>query len=134
MNFTENSRVKIPAILHLRRLGYAYLPLEQAAHDERANIFTEMFATSLRRLNPGIAYDDIARTLETIVLELDNEDLGEAFFKRLTAASGVKLIDFDDVRNMRMCECEPCRFPSLFPPINRRAIGVTSLPGRRASR
>jgi hypothetical protein len=27
MAFNENSRVKIPAILHLRRLGYTYLPL-----------------------------------------------------------------------------------------------------------
>jgi len=99
MNFTENSRVKIPAILHLCRLGYAYLPLEQAARDERANIFTDIFAASLRRLNPGIADDDIARTLETMLLELDNEDLGEAFFKRMIASSGVKLIDFDDFGN-----------------------------------
>lgn len=99
MNFTENSRVKIPAILHLRRLGYTYLPLEQAARDERANIFTDIFAASLRRLNPGIADDDIARTLETIMLELDNEDLGEAFFKRMIASSGVKLIDFDEFGN-----------------------------------
>ena len=99
MNFTENSRVKIPAILHLRRLGYAYLPLEQAARDERANIFTDIFAERLRRLNPGIDGDDIERTLETMLLQLDNEDLGEAFFKRLTASSGVTLIDFDTFEN-----------------------------------
>ncbi|GAK50844.1 hypothetical protein U14_02085 [Candidatus Moduliflexus flocculans] len=111
MNFTENSRVKIPAILHLRRLGYAYLPLEQAARDERANIFTDIFAESLRRLNPGIADDDVARTLETILLELDNEDLGEAFFKRLTAAAGVTLIDFDDFQNnaLHVVTELPCR-------------------------
>jgi hypothetical protein len=30
MAFNENSRVKIPAILHLCRLGYTYLPLGKA--------------------------------------------------------------------------------------------------------
>jgi len=29
MSFNENTRVKIPAILHLCRLGYDYLLLEQ---------------------------------------------------------------------------------------------------------
>ncbi len=99
MSFNENSRVKIPAILHLCKLGYAYLSLNTAEIDERANIFTDIFAASLRRLNPGIEDGDIKRTFETILLELEFEDLGEAFFKRLTASSGVKLIDFDDFQN-----------------------------------
>jgi type I restriction enzyme R subunit len=30
MAFNEDSRVKIPALLHLTRLGYSYLPLKEA--------------------------------------------------------------------------------------------------------
>jgi type I restriction enzyme R subunit len=35
MSFNENTRVKIPAILHLCRLGYDYLSLSKSTHDER---------------------------------------------------------------------------------------------------
>jgi hypothetical protein len=50
MNFNENSRVKIPAILHLCRLGYEYQPLTAAIRDESTNIFTDLFSESIRRL------------------------------------------------------------------------------------
>lgn len=39
MIFSENSRVKIPCILHLVRLGYRYLSLKNAVWDEETNIF-----------------------------------------------------------------------------------------------
>lgn len=35
----ENSRVKIPAILHLMRLGYDYLSLKNENWDKQTNIF-----------------------------------------------------------------------------------------------
>lgn len=34
MKFNEDSRVKIPAILHLTRLGYSYLSLKELEWDE----------------------------------------------------------------------------------------------------
>lgn len=40
MEFNENTRVKIPAILHLTRLGYKYVSLSNARCDEESNIFT----------------------------------------------------------------------------------------------
>jgi len=45
MNFTDDSRVKIPAILHLTRFGYDYLSLkdEKAVWNEETNIFTDIF-------------------------------------------------------------------------------------------
>lgn len=43
MAFNENSRVKIPTILHLCSLGYEYLPLSKAKWDISTNIFTEIF-------------------------------------------------------------------------------------------
>jgi type I restriction enzyme R subunit len=49
--FNENTRVKIPAILYLTRLGYEYVSLKNANWDEDANIFTEIFVNSIKRIN-----------------------------------------------------------------------------------
>jgi len=50
--FNEDSRVKIPALLHLLRLGYGYLSLKQASWDKRNNIFTGIFESAITRINP----------------------------------------------------------------------------------
>ena len=97
--FNENSRVKIPALLHFTRLGYAYLSLKHAVWDERHNIFPDIFLPSLARINPGTDAADLRRLLDDIHLDLQNDDLGKAFHKRLTARSGLRMIDFDDLAN-----------------------------------
>jgi len=51
MAFNENTRVKIPAILHLTRLGYKYVSLKDANWDKDTNIFTEIFTKSINRIN-----------------------------------------------------------------------------------
>ena len=101
MTFTEDSRVKIPTILHLVRLGYEYLSLKEANWDTGSNIFPDIFSQAIARLNPDIEHDDIARLLEEVKLTLDNEDLGKAFYEKLTDQSGVKLIDFNNIKNNR---------------------------------
>lgn len=99
MKFTEDSRVKIPTILHLIRLGYEYLSLKDANWDIESNIFPDIFKKSIVRLNPEIEQDDISRLFEDVKLSLDNEDLGKAFYEKLTEQSGTKLIDFTDFNN-----------------------------------
>lgn len=99
MSFNENTRVKIPAILHLCRLGFSYLSLTNAKRDESSNIFTDIFSESIKRINPDIEDTAIKRLLEDISLVLDNEDLGETFYKMLVANSGTKLIDFSNFEN-----------------------------------
>jgi len=94
--FNEDSRVKIPAILHLCRLGYEYLPLSQAQWDERTNIFPDLFREAIGRINLGLEAGEIDRLREDLTLLLDNEDLGQAFFDRLTERSGIRLLDFSD--------------------------------------
>lgn len=94
MAFNENTRVKIPAILHLCRLGYNYLSLENAIWDNTNNIFTEIFKKSIAEINPDAESGDIKKALENISIALDGEDLGEAFSKMLNATSGIRLIDF----------------------------------------
>ena len=96
----ENSRVKIPAVLHLMRLGYDYLSLKNENWDKQTNIFPEIFIESLCRINPDLSPDDARRLLADIRLELDNEDLGQKFYERLTNQSGgKKLIDFQNFNN-----------------------------------
>ena len=99
MTFTEDSRVKIPAILHLVRLGYTYLSLKNAVWDEGTNIFPQIFKQSIAKINRDIDPQDIDRLLEDVKLSLDNEDLGKAFYEKLTERSGIRLIDFTDFTN-----------------------------------
>lgn len=99
MSHNENTRVKIPAILHLNKLGYEYLSLSKASWDKDTNIFTDIFTEAMIRINDSIESDDVKRLLQNVSLVLDNEDLGEAFFNMLTATSGIKLIDFKHFDN-----------------------------------
>ncbi|MDH7942528.1 type I restriction endonuclease [Pseudohongiella sp. SYSU M77423] len=99
MKFNEDTRVKIPTILHLMRLGYQYLSLKGQSWDLDTNIFPELFSSAITRINPGIEADDVSRLLEDVKLLLDNEDLGRAFFERLSDRSNTKLIDFENFDN-----------------------------------
>ncbi len=111
MAFNEDSRVKIPAILHLTRLGYSYLSLKSAKWDGVTNIFSELFHSSITAINPAASADDIDRLLQEISLLLENEDLGKAFYERLTRSSGLKLIDFEnfDRNSFRVVTELPCK-------------------------
>ena len=97
--FTEDTRVKIPSILHLVRLGYKYLSLKDQQWDIETNIFPELFKIAIGKINPNLKVDDINRLFEDVKLSLDNEDLGKAFFEKLTDRSGSKLIDFENFNN-----------------------------------
>jgi type I restriction enzyme R subunit len=96
MKFNEDTRVKIPTILHLVRLGYEYISLKDHSWDIETNIFPELFIKAISDINLGIDTNDVGRLLDDVRLTLDNEDLGKAFFEKLTDRSGVKLIDFDN--------------------------------------
>ncbi|MCF6319858.1 MAG: DEAD/DEAH box helicase family protein, partial [Proteobacteria bacterium] len=99
MKFNEDSRVKVPTILHLIKLGYEYLSLKDINWDINTNIFTDIFLKSVYKINKELKPEDTKRLLDKISLKLDNEDLGKAFFERLTEKSGIKLIDFENFEN-----------------------------------
>ena len=99
MIHNEDSRVKIPTILHLTRLGYKYLSLKDSKWDESTNVFTDVFNESIHRINPHLSKDDVVRYYKEISLVLENEDLGKSFFVMLTAKSGTRLIDFENFEN-----------------------------------
>jgi type I restriction enzyme R subunit len=98
MKFNEDSRVKIPALLHLMRLGYQYIPLREQIRIEENNIFSSIFVSKICEIN-AISEQEALRVLDEINLELDYEDLGKKFYERLTTTSGIKLIDFEKFEN-----------------------------------
>lgn len=99
MKFNEDSRVKIPAILHLTRLGYTYLSLKGKTWDESTNVFTDIFNESISRINPNMTADEILRYYSELSLTLENEDLGKVFYEKLVDQSETRLIDFTDFNN-----------------------------------
>ena len=100
MAFNEDSRVKIPALLHLTRLGYKYIARkEHHLRQEETNIFKDIFIESVGKINPTITPQELEKQLQEITLKLDYDDLGREFYKALTATSGIKLIDFKNFGN-----------------------------------
>ena len=97
--FTESTRVQMPALIHLTRLNYQYFgkiseDMANKEYDPDTNILTNIFLSKFDELNP----DHIGKgqeILRDIRIELDNDDLGRSFYKRLTSVSPIKLIDFD---------------------------------------
>lgn len=100
MAFNEDSRVKIPALLHLTRLGYQYISRkDHHLRQEESNIFYDIFIKSVGKINPTVTKAELEKHLEEITLKLDYDDLGREFYKALTTTSGIKLIDFKNFVN-----------------------------------
>jgi type I restriction enzyme R subunit len=99
MKYNEDSRVKIPSILHLTRLGYKYLSLKDSNWDINTNIFTGIFKSSIEQINKTTKDLDSNKVFEEVSLLLDYEDLGKAFYQRIIEKSGIKLIDFENFEN-----------------------------------
>ena len=97
-SFTENTRVQVPAALHLCRLGYTYLD-DISDYNPDTNILTGIFLRSLRRLNPELDETGSHQMLDKIVGMLRNDDLGKEFYTILSANSGLKLVDFENADN-----------------------------------
>ena len=93
--FNENTRVQVPAAMHLCRLGYTYLD-NITEYDSKTNILTDVFLRSVQRLNPALSELQARQLLNEITLILDNNDLGREFFNKLSSNSNIKLIDFQD--------------------------------------
>ena len=96
--FNENTRVQVPAALHLCKLGYTYLD-NIPVHDPKTNILKDVFLNAVKRLNPELSSQDASLLFPKIINVADNDDLGREFFQMLSANCGVKLIDFENPDN-----------------------------------
>ena len=101
--FNEATRVQMPAMVHLTRLGYSYFgkineDMADNVYDPDTNIIIDVFKQQFEFLNPS-AKGEFGQTFRAIRQELANDDLGKSFYKRLTTASPVRLIDFENPQN-----------------------------------
>lgn len=98
-DFSELTRVQIPAALHLMRMGYTYLSRnskEIEARDPDTNILVSVFKEQFLTFNNYLTDEDFERELANIKLELDQNDLGRSFFKRIQGQEGAVYIDWEN--------------------------------------
>ena len=101
--FSEATRVQMPAMVHLTRIGYTYFgklseDKNSTVYDGDTNILLPIFEQQFKRLNPEHE-GEYLQVLKDIRKELNDDDLGRGFYNRLKAVSPVKLIDFDNIGN-----------------------------------
>jgi len=110
VKFNEDTRVKIPALIHATRIGYKYLSLKIVKEqiDLRNNIFKEIFRESINRINNlELSTAEVEKLLDELTLLLENEDLGKSFYRVLIDGyKGIKLIDFNNLDNTYNCVTE----------------------------
>jgi len=99
MIFNEDSRVKIPTLLHLVKLGYTYLSLKESNWDKETNIFKTIFFDQIVKINEELTQKEAEKVFNDISLSLENEDLGRVFYNKLVDQSGIRLIDFKNFDN-----------------------------------
>ena len=104
MIHNENSRVKIPALVHLTRLGYKYIKQKDCsgAYCPKTNIFKGILRESINRLNDTVLTEsEVNLLVEELAIILNTDDLGRAFYKILLSGfNGLRLIDLvDESRN-----------------------------------
>ncbi|MCB6366335.1 DEAD/DEAH box helicase family protein [Intestinibacillus massiliensis] len=100
MIHNENSRVKIPALVHLTRLGYKYIKQKDCsgAYCLKTNIFKEILQESINRLNgTALTKAEVDSMVEELAIKLNTDDLGRAFYRiLLNGFNGLRLIDLED--------------------------------------
>lgn len=98
MTFNEDSRVKLPATLQFRRLGYIYQSKKNQNIQKHNNVFVDVFKSSIREIN-GKDYsdeqlDDTIKQIETLT---DNRrDKGKGFYDRLKAYHDMMLVNLEE--------------------------------------
>lgn len=98
LSFNENTRVQVPAALHLCKLGYTYLD-DICAYDTKTNIMIDVFLNAVKRLNPTLSSQEVSLLFSKIINIADNDDLGREFYSLLSSNNGIKLIDFENPDN-----------------------------------
>ena len=101
--FNEATRVQMPAMVHLTRLGYNYFgkiheATKGTVYDDDTNILLEVFKKKFGELNPGHE-GEYLQVLRDIRKELNDDDLGRGFYQRLRSVSPVRLVDFENPKN-----------------------------------
>ncbi|GAA7172765.1 type I restriction endonuclease subunit R [Helicobacter pylori] len=96
MPHNEITRVQVPALMHLAKLGYDFIPTNSKPNlDTATNILTDSFTQAFKRLNPTKNAQD---SLTEIKKRLNYNDLGKSFYEYLLKSEH-QIIDFDNPNN-----------------------------------
>ncbi|MGL2690619.1 type I restriction endonuclease [Helicobacter pylori] len=98
MPHNEITRVQVPALMHLAKLGYDFIPTNSKPNlDAATNILIDSFTQAFERLNPNPtknAKDALAEMKKC----LNYDDLGKSFYEYLLKSEN-QIIDFDNPNN-----------------------------------
>ncbi len=96
MPYNEITRVQIPALMHLAKLGYDFIPTNSKPNlDTDTNILIDSFTQAFERLNPTKNAKD---SLAEMKKRLNYDDLGKSFYEYLLKSEN-QIIDFDNPNN-----------------------------------
>ncbi|GAA8291778.1 type I restriction endonuclease subunit R [Helicobacter pylori] len=97
MPHNEITRVQIPALMHLAKLGYDFINSKENKPnlDTDTNILTDSFTQAFKRLNPTKNAKD---SLAEMKKRLNYDDLGKSFYEYLLKSEH-QIIDFDNPNN-----------------------------------
>ncbi|GAA7489352.1 hypothetical protein MMM109_06330 [Helicobacter pylori] len=97
MPHNEITRVQVPALMHLAKLGYDFINSKENKPnlDTDTNILTDSFTQAFKRLNPAKNAQD---SLAEMKKRLKYDDLGKSFYEYLLKSEH-QIIDFDNPNN-----------------------------------
>ncbi len=99
MPYNEITRVQVPALMHLAKLGYDFIPTNSKENkpnlDTDTNILIDSFTQAFERLNPNKNAKDVLAEMKK---RLNYDDLGKSFYEYLLKSEN-QIIDFDDPNN-----------------------------------
>ncbi len=96
MPYNEITRVQVPALMHLAKLGYNFISQKNKPNlDTATNILTDSFTQSFERLNPNKNAKDVLAEMKK---RLNYDDLGKRFYEYLLKSEH-QIIDFDNPNN-----------------------------------
>lgn len=99
MPYNEITRVQIPALIHLAKLGYDFIPTNSKENkpnlDTDTNILIDSFTQAFERLNPTKNAKDVLAEMKK---RLNYDDLGKSFYEYLLKSEH-QIIDFDNPNN-----------------------------------
>ncbi|QDY59453.1 type I restriction endonuclease [Helicobacter pylori] len=98
MPYNEITRVQVPALMHLAKLGYDFIPTKNKPKlDTATNILTDSFTQAFERLNPN-PNKNAKDVLAEMKKRLNYDDLGKSFYEYLLKSEH-QIIDFDNPNN-----------------------------------
>ncbi|WRA20750.1 type I restriction endonuclease subunit R [Helicobacter pylori] len=96
MPYNEITRVQIPALMHLAKLGYDFISQKDKPNlDTATNILIDSFIQAFERLNPNKNAKDVLAEMKK---RLNYDDLGKSFYEYLLKSEH-QIIDFDNPNN-----------------------------------